>query len=126
MDQCQVRTHHEVAIALGVTTYYVWYRTEIGQVQGTGVAAGSSFVVRMSNFSYDPREMKIPVGATVELENLNGKHSVIIEDGSFTSIPTFKGGRFSHQFTKPGRFSYHCGFHGGTHGGGMSGVIVVE
>jgi plastocyanin len=48
-------------------------------------------------------------------------HSVVLDDGSATSIVQSTG-RYSHQFATAGAYTYHCS----VHGAGMSGKIVVQ
>ena len=38
---------------------------------------------------------------------------------------SYAGKTFSRKFTKPGTYPYHCAFHGGKGGEGMSGTVVV-
>jgi len=35
------------------------------------------------------------------------------------------GATYQHEFTQAGQYPYHCRFHGGAGGIGMSGTIVV-
>jgi plastocyanin len=87
-------------------------------------AAGSQ--VTIGDNSFTPKEISVPVGATV-VWNHKGqrKHTVTADDGSFKSDTLEAGASFQQTFNKPGTFAYYCEFHGGAGGGGMSGVIKV-
>ena len=53
------------------------------------------------------------------------QHTVTADDDSFGSDALPEGGTFEFTFDTPGTYAYHCRFHGGAEGEGMSGVIVV-
>lgn len=88
--------------------------------------APAKATVRLSNFQFQPKTLTVTVGTTVEWVNEKGKHSVTADDGSFKSPTLAEGGRFEHQFNKPGTYAYHCHFHGDVGGKEMSGKIVVK
>lgn len=80
----------------------------------------------VSDYTYLPSKLNIPVGATVVWQNDGGAHTVNAEDRSFNSGTISSQGTFSHTFTVADYFPYYCEFHGGPHGEGMSGTIVVS
>jgi len=90
-----------------------------------GVAqAGEARDVAIHNYSFTPRTLTVPVGATVTWTNRDfDVHAVVADD----SPPTFKsagldtGDSFSFTFNKAGTYSYHCSVH--PH---MTGKIVVQ
>jgi len=88
-------------------------------------AAGGAQVAIGDN-SFTPKELSVPVGATVVWTNGGQRqHTVTADDGSFKSDTLKIGDTFKQTFDKPGTFAYYCEFHGGAGGGGMSGVIKV-
>ena len=76
----------------------------------------------------DNAETQKALGAVL---GITGYETVTADDGSFdssngTSATLSSGQTFSHAFSSPGTFPYHCKIHGGVGGVGMSGVIVVQ
>lgn len=83
--------------------------------------------IKVVNFEFLPKEVRVKTGTTITWKNREGVHQISSDDGKSFSSPTLNpGDTFSHRFTKPGRYAYYCAFHGGRGGSGMSGVIVVE
>ena len=115
-----------LVVLLGVATYGVWYVVPEGSAapRPAGASAGR-VVVEVSNFSFAPKEVSVPAGATVEWVDATGRHSVEADDGSFKSPTMISGERFAHTFSQPGVFPYHCGFHGAAGGKDMAGVVKV-
>ena len=92
-----------------------------------GVSAeGDAASVRIADSEFRPQQITVKAGATVTWKN-DGKmaHTVTADDGSFESPTLGAGKTFSRRFTKPGTYRYHCAFHGGKGGEGMSGTVVV-
>lgn len=77
---------------------------------------------------YSPQAVSIRVGDTVVWSNPNpaGFHNVFSDDGAtFISGAAANGPwTFSHTFTTPGTFGYHCQPHGSP-GAGMFGTVIV-
>lgn len=83
--------------------------------------------VTMTNFEFNPKELRIKAGTTVVWIDKEGTHQVISDDGRSFSSPVLKPGQFfRRRFTKAGRYPYYCSFHGSKGGSGMSGIIIVE
>jgi plastocyanin/uncharacterized membrane protein YozB (DUF420 family) len=117
-----------VVVLIGVATYYLWYvapETKAAPEQparsAPSPATPKSTSVKISNFQFEPKELTVAAGTTVDWTDERGRHSVVAADGSFKSDTLVAGGRFEHKFDKPGAYTYYCG----EHGKGMSGVIVV-
>lgn len=73
--------------------------------------------------AYDPNPFTISlaVQATVKWRNLDDvAHTVTADNLSFTSASMGKTFTYSHTFTQPGTYNYHCTIHPG-----MVGSIVV-
>jgi plastocyanin len=119
-------------ILLGVGTYYFWYiapASKAAQQPTSTVESAAStpekVMVKISNFQFEPKEVTISEGTTVEWVDETGRHTVEADDGSFKSETMVAGGRFQHKFDKAGRYPYYCGFHGDKGGADMAGVITV-
>ena len=94
----------------------------------TGVANATvraNPTVKISSFKFEPKVLTVKAGTTVEWVNDGGRHSVVGDDGSFKSDLLPQGGKFEHTFAKPGKYPYHCEFHGEKGGKDMAGTIVV-
>ena len=88
-------------------------------------AAGAAAVTIADN-SFTPKELSVPVGATVVWTHTGQRqHTVTADDGSFKSDTLKNGATFKQTFDKPGTYPYYCEFHGGPGGAAMSGVIKV-
>jgi plastocyanin/uncharacterized membrane protein YozB (DUF420 family) len=120
-----------LVIVLGLGTYYFWYiRTApvkpAATVSETSKPADAKVTVNISNFQFEPKELTIKVGTTVEWTDETGRHTVEADDDSFKSEMLQAGGKFEHKFDTPGTVPYFCGLHGDKGGKMMAGVIKVE
>jgi len=118
-----------IVILIGIGTYYIWYMkpAPAPPVQATAPvpAVAEKVAIKISNFQFEPKEVTIPAGTTVEWTDVGGRHTVEADDGSFKSDTLVAGGRFEHKFDTPGVYPYYCEFHGEKHGVEMAGVITV-
>ena len=90
-----------------------------------GFAPGSGASVEVSNFKFSPKVITVKAGTVVTWVDKEGGHTVEADNGSFSS-PTLNAGQtFSRKFTKPGKYPYHCSFHGSAGGADMAGTVVV-
>lgn len=122
-----------IVILFGIGTYYAWYvappsRAEARQAlappqQSAAPSERASVVI--TNFQFEPKELTVPEGATVEWIDSAGRHTIEADDGSFKSETLAAGGRFEHTFDRAGVFPYFCSFHGDRGGMEMAGVITV-
>lgn len=125
-----------MVVALGVGVYGLWYvqgsqAALLGAAPPTpsGATAPSGarrVAVTATNFAFAPKQITVPVGATVEWVVDEGRHQVVADDGSFRSAVLTSGAKFQQRFTKAGTYAYHCEFHGDVGGKGMAGTIVVK
>ena len=76
--------------------------------------------VSIANMEFSPSTLTISIGETVTWTLTNGTHTVVSDEGLFTSGTLSIGGTFQHQFDTVGEFSYHCGIHAS-----MTGSITV-
>jgi plastocyanin/uncharacterized membrane protein YozB (DUF420 family) len=120
-----------VVILFGLGTYYYWYiaSPQAGAIQA-GVpaepaASREKVMVKISNFQFDPKEVTVEEGTTVEWIDETGRHTVEADDGSFKSDTLVAGGRFEHRFDRAGTYPYFCAFHGDRGGEEMAGVVLV-
>jgi plastocyanin len=94
-------------------------------IQGTPVEAENSSV-DIRDSSYGPSALTIPQGTTVVWTNSGSyPHTVTADDNTFDSGKMVQGDSFSFSFEEPGEYPYHCVYHGGPGGNGMSAVIIV-
>ncbi len=78
---------------------------------------------------FDPKTITVNVGDTINWKYAGqNEHTVTADDGSFESgdLKTGEKTSFSFTFTKAGTFAYHCKYHGGAGGTGMSGTVEVK
>ena len=78
--------------------------------------------VRISNFAFAPKDLRVKRGATVRWLNQDEEtHTVTSDAGAFGSRGLDAGEGYAFTFEKAGRFSYHCALHPT-----MTGTVVVE
>jgi plastocyanin len=88
-------------------------------------APAASAQVTLSNLKFEPPSLTVTAGTTVTWTNKeNSPHTVTADDSSFSSPNLNHNATFSHAFMKPGKYAYHCAYHGGK-GSGMAGTITV-
>jgi plastocyanin len=112
-----------VVIALGVSTYFIWYAAP-ANAQAT--AAPAKVSVTIKNFTFEPKEVTIAPGTTVEWTDQGGRHDVTADDGSFKSSTLTAGQKFEHKFDSAGSYAYFCSNHGAKGGHDMAGKVTVK
>src|SRR5262245_4402021 len=119
-----------LVVFFGLGTYYYWYlapQKTTPAVSGESTEADLSRVsVKITNFSFEPKEITISTGMTVIWTDLQGMHSIAADDGSFESEILDTGDRFEHKYDKPGVYPYYCTLHGDKGGKEMAGVVIVK
>src|SRR5258708_6748091 len=111
-----------LAAGLGFTTYAMWYVTPPGsKVNSNRAPMAQKVRVEIRNFRFDPKDVVVASGTTVEWTDAGGRHMVEAEDGSFKSETLTAGGKFEHRFERAGTFPYFCTFHGSKGGHDMVG-----
>lgn len=91
-------------------------------VNPASAQAGAS--VKVQNYAFTPASITVVIGInnTVTWTNMDSvTHTVTANDGSFNSGDLAPGQTFTHTFTAPGSFGYHCSIHTF-----MKGTVVVE
>ena len=121
-----------LVVLIGIGTYYTWYiaagaKTPVSQSKtaASQPAAPEKVTVKITNFQFEPKELTIKAGTTVEWTDERGRHTVEADDGSFVSDTMTADGKYEHKFDTPGVYPYYCSFHGDKHGKDMAGVITV-
>jgi plastocyanin len=73
--------------------------------------------VNIANFGFAPGTVMVKPGTTVTwTQQDEDQHTVTADDGSFGSSPLTTGQTFTHTFTTPGTYHYHCAIHQFMHG----------
>ena len=76
----------------------------------------------IAGFAFQPSSITISAGDTIVWTNNDGAaHTVTSDSGSFGSSLLSTGQTFSHTFSAPGTFSYHCAPHPS-----MRGTVIVQ
>ena len=83
---------------------------------GLSVSIGApkkvSHSVSMENMKFDPSDLQINVGDSVEWTNKDDRdHNVTAKDGSFKSPNLSSGATYKYTFKKAGKFPYACSLH---------------
>lgn len=79
-------------------------------------------VVVIEEAKFVPETIEVAVGATVTWTNNDDReHTVMADDGAFSSGRLPVGRSFSHQFTRPGRYPYKDELHPR-----MKGTVIVR
>ena len=79
--------------------------------------------ISISGLDFIPSTITINVGDTVKWTNKDSmQHSVSSDTGGeLSSSGFYKNGVYSHTFTAPGEYAYHCSFHPS-----MEGKVIVK
>lgn len=87
------------------------------------VTVAETVMVSITEFGYDPAEVRIPAGGSVTWTNDgDARHTVTSEGDPFrSSEPIHPGQSFLQPFATPGTYRYHCTFHPDR----MAGTVVV-
>lgn len=104
------------------TGFFVGFFVMLAFLLPAAPAGAAGTEATISNFSFSPQPVRIPVGAALKWTNLDSTaHTVTADDGSWTSTSLNKDGTFSHTFSQPGSVRYHCAIHDT-----MTGTVEVE
>jgi plastocyanin len=117
-----------IVLAVGFVVVFLWNRRAETPGLPDETAASRHVRVVMRNFVFEPREITVPIGTTVDWIDTEGKHAVQFDDDGRTAEPEDAldvGGSASRTFQTSGRYPYHCAVHGGAGGQGMSGGVIV-
>ncbi len=87
--------------------------------------AAAKASVTVKNYSYSVPDLVIDPGTEVTWTATQGDHTVTSEGGSFDELIAADSAphSFTYTFTKPGKYTYYCGFHRAK---GMEAVVEVR
>jgi plastocyanin len=89
---------------------------------GTPGTGGGGAEVIMKSFAFDPATVTIKAGESVTWTNQDSaNHTVVADNGEFTSGDLAKGATFGFKFDTAGTYAYHCGVHPS-----MTGTVIVQ
>ncbi len=90
---------------------------------GPPSTGSASIAVSIQNFAFSPGELSIKAGDMVTWTNNDSAPHTVTSDlggelksGTISNVQTY-----SHKFTQPGTYAYHCGIHTS-----MKGTIIVQ
>jgi plastocyanin len=73
--------------------------------------------VAIQTFAFGPGTVTVRPGTTVTwTQQDEDQHTVTADDASFASSPLITGQTYTHTFTAPGTYHYHCAIHPFMHG----------
>lgn len=84
-------------------------------------AVADEVQVKIANFTFSPKELKVKAGTTVTWTNDDDIPHTIVSPPQVRSKPLDSEQKFSFTFTTPGNYKYFCSLHPM-----MTGLIVVE
>ena len=89
---------------------------------GEGAATGPVASAEIRMMTFNPKPLAIAPGATVRWTNNDQLvHTITADDGSWDSGPIEPGKTWTHTFTQPGEYAFHCTPHPF-----MKAVVVVR
>jgi plastocyanin len=87
-------------------------RTPTPSATATPTPAAKQVSATIQNVAFSPNPITVARGTTVTWTNLDGvAHTVTADDGSWGSGTLGHGATYSHVFTSPGSYTYHCAIH---------------
>ena len=85
------------------------------------MAAGSQSTVQIADYAFKQPTITVAAGTEISWTNHDDDpHTVTADDKSFDSKGLGNGDTWSHTFTKPGKYTYHCSAHPF-----MKGTVIV-
>ena len=93
------------------------------QAAAPAVKAVAAITVEIKNFTYAPRYVTVPPGATVAVRNDDqAVHTITADNGAFNTGNVAQGVPTTFQApTQPGKYSFHCFHHPY-----MTGILTVS
>lgn len=93
-----------------------------GCTQQTITPGTGTTTISIKNFSFSPNSLTVANGTMITWINDDSvDHTIIADDGLFTSGTLTPGDNFTHLFIKTGTYTYHCSIHPS-----MTGTIQVQ
>jgi plastocyanin len=88
-----------------------------GAAPAAPVAPVATDHVAIQSFAFGPGTVTVRPGTTVTwTQQDEDQHTVTADDASFASSPLVTGQTYTHTFTAPGTYRYHCAIHPFMHG----------
>jgi len=84
-------------------------------------ALAEDVAVKIGNFTFGPKELKVKGGTTVTWTNEDDIPHTVVSPNNFRSKVLDTDGTYAFTFTTPGTYTYFCSLH--PH---MTGTVVVE
>ena len=117
----RVRGGFEFTIPFTLSRYF-GRRGETAAKGGEGAAPAGATRAEMRTMTFSPKRLEIAPGTTVTWTNNDQLvHTITADDRSWDSGPIEPGKSWSHTFTQPGEYAFHCTPHPF-----MKAVVVVR
>jgi plastocyanin len=84
-------------------------------------ALAEDVAVKIGNFTFGPKELKVKAGTTVTWTNEDDIPHTVVSPNNFRSKVLDTDGTYAFTFTTPGTYTYFCSLH--PH---MTATVVVE
>lgn len=116
----------DAIVDIPITTTIITTVPMTTTVNLTTTIQNQDYYVNISNFAFQPNQLKVSAGSTVIWTNREAApHDIAIDTGislaGFGSPMLSNGQSYNYTFTTAGNFTYHCGVHPS-----MKGTILVE
>lgn len=107
-----------VMIATIFSLLFFIFNRSTAPTPNQAIAAATQNAVSIQNMQFTPAQITIPAGTTVTWTNqeTNIPHTVTSDQGLWDSGVLQPRQSFSHMFSTPGTYSYHCSIHPFMHG----------
>jgi plastocyanin len=110
-----------LVIVIHIAAAALMTRTPTPSATATPTPAARQVSATIQNVAFSPNPISVARGSTVTWTNLDGvAHTVTADDGSWGSGTLGHGATYSHVFTSPGSYTYHCAIHSF-----MTGTVMV-
>ena len=111
-----------LALVLACITPPTETRNIIKEVDDDSTGRVGVTTITVENFAFNPTDVEVAVGTTVEWTNEdNVEHTITFDGGPTIDEVLPPGGMVTHTFTQAGAYSYHCTPHPG-----MQGKVIVR
>ena len=104
-----------------------------GGADGADVLEGTDVTVDMFDNRFEYKEVRIPVGGSVNWVGAGrNPHNAVDGGGTwstedvFGSLEQYEGDEAILVYDEPGEYIFFCTFHGNAQGDGMAGKLIVE
>jgi len=105
----RVRGGFEFTIPFTLSRYFGRRGTTAAKNGGGEGAAGPATPAEMRTMTFEPKRIEITAGTTIRWTNNDQLvHTISADDGSWDSGPIEPGKTWTHTFTQPGEYAFHC------------------